>query len=377
MTQPFNPSSMFGQQPTVYRPDQPPPPPKTGMFGLPSTAFSTPQQAAVQHNKTIAQSQAQAAAAAAAARNAPPDTAFNQMVPGAGENYYNANANRWTNPTNSQTLFGEERGLQQRGIGENYAGSQLQKYQNGTPQTTNLSANQYQNALAADPNLAPDAGFGQYYQNAEANAAAGINAQMAARGLYGSSAATGQLAQMYQGMEGDRANREAQYNLARAAENRGWQGLFGQLAGQSDTMSGQQSHNQLAWMQGLGGLANQGEALGLQRTGLYGQLANQADVTGLNYLNSGMNAAQAAQGLGMQRGQNMFNNELNFGNAMSGAMGQEYNGMFGTDLNLFNTENGMGVAAGTEQTNQNQLQNQQLMQALAALAKSQAGGGGG
>ena len=85
-----------------------------------------------------------------------------------------------------------------------------------------------------------------YYDRGEANATADINRQFAARGMYGSSAATDALANAYADMEAQQARDEAQYGLDRAS-------LGGTLAGAADTAS-------LGSVMGLGELAkNAGE----------------------------------------------------------------------------------------------------------------------
>jgi hypothetical protein len=122
---------------------------------------------------------------------------------------------------------------------------------------------------------------------------------MAARGAYGSSAANDQTARAFTDLEGQRALKEADYNLQRLGEQRNWQSLGGQLAGQADTNSLNQNQNERQWAQMLSQLGMDASQLGLQRT------------------NAGMDAAGAAQGMQRQRGQDYFNNELAKGDRMA------------------------------------------------------------
>lgn len=305
-------------------------------------------------------------------QNAVNASGLNMMTPGAGEAFWNQHGGYYTQPTAGQTLFGEERGLQQKGLGENYAGEQAIKYQGGTPQMTQNSQTNYQNFMSQIPNIAQDPGLTPYYQNAEANTTAAIDQAMAARGMNGSSAATGEIAKAVGGLEAEKAGREAQYNLARLGEQRAWLGQGGALAGQADTMSNAASQNQLNWMQGLGGLTQGAEGLGLARTGLYGQLAGQADQSGLARMNSGMGAALGSQGAQENRGQNYFGNEMALGGAYNNTMGDVYNPMLHSDQTNFENQMTAMNAAATEAQNQSEEKH-----GLGGFMSGILGGGGG
>jgi hypothetical protein len=89
--------------------------------------------------------------------------------------------------------------------------------------------------LAARPELQNDAGLGLYYDNAQRRATETINRTLGARGAYGSSAADDQIAESTVNLNAERANREADYNLKRSAENRAWEDTIG---GQTHNLTG-------------------------------------------------------------------------------------------------------------------------------------------
>jgi len=182
----------------------------------------------------------------------------------------------------------------QPGMGEQYANSALQYYaQNGMP---GYSAEAYQQFQASQP-----ADMSAYYQNAVNQTNNTLNQQMAARGMYGSSAALGQLSNADTNLYAQQAKDQAEYGLRRS-----------QLAGQLGSAADQ---NQLSWTTGLGNLANQG------------------------------------QQLGMQRGQNIFADQMALSGQLAGIEGNTYDKMFDADqLNLDNTFGALGANA-TNQTN--------------------------
>ena len=171
--------------------------------------------------------------------------------------------------------FAEQRAAAGPGGGQQFV-SNLQSQYGGMIGGANPTAHAYQQFQQNRPDIRQDAGLDPYYQNAQRRALEGINQNAASRGAYGSSAALAGGQEAITNLAAEQANREADYHLRRMGEQRGWESLAGQLAGQ-------QSASQLGWAQGLGGLGLAGEQLG----------AN-IDATG----------QQAREG----RLQNMFNN---------------------------------------------------------------------
>ena len=110
---------------------------------------------------------------------------------------------------------------------------------------------QHSQQAVADFNESVPADMSQYYSNAMEQATSEINQQMAARGLFGSSAAAGMIADATSNLAAERALKEAEYGLSRAD-------LQGKLSGQADSSDIESSKNQLQWL--LGGSEVAGEA---------------------------------------------------------------------------------------------------------------------
>lgn len=233
-----------------------------------------------------------------------PGTATLQGVdmtqPGAGETFQANNAQGWNTP----------------GAAETFANQTAQQYSPGnTPQVSNNAQGAYSQFQAQAP-----ADIDPYYAYQRQQLNNTMNTQLASRGAYGSSVGLGTLATGQASLGAQEANANAQYGLQRAA-------TAGNLARGADTSSLASSNNDLGWLQGLGGIAGQGESGMLSR------------------LNSGESAALQAQGAQRNRGQDFFNNELSMGNTFSGMMGDTYGQMFSGDTGLLEDALG-GRAAG-------------------------------
>lgn len=199
---------------------------------------------------------------------------YNMQGPGLAEQYGQASM-----PFYGQQGFGDQWWNQNQGqFGQQGAAEQYQKQFQDKSQ--GLSAN-------LDP----------YYDRAKERAVSDIDKSFGARGMFGSSAATGQIGQTVADLEATKARDEANYGLSRAAEQRAWAGLGGNLAGQA-----QQS--ELARLMGAGGLAQGFDANALAR------------------VNSGMNAALGAQDARRTRVQDMYSNVSQPSMALFGMQGQ-------------------------------------------------------
>lgn len=212
-------------------------------------------------------------------------SSLNSAGPGAGESYYNQNQGVWQSPS-----FGE---VNNQGLAGYYSDP------NNRPQTTNNSQSWFDQYKGAMPSISAEPGFGAYFDNAKNRAAESINQSMAARGAYGSSAANDQTSRAFTDLEGQRALKEADYNLARLGEQRAWQGQGGQFANQADNNALNRSQDEKGWTQLLSQLGLDASQLGLQRT------------------NAGMDAASAAQGQQRSRGNDYFNQQLATGDRMA------------------------------------------------------------
>jgi hypothetical protein len=268
-----------------------------------------------------------------------PDPNFNFNQPGYGEGFFQQNQGRFTAPTQSGNYF-----------------QQAMSQYPTAPQVSNNAQTEYNNFRA--PHLSENAGLDPYYQNAANHLSARLNNEFGSRGMYGSSAATSQIGHGLGDLFADQANREAQYALQRSAEDRGWTGLGGQLAGQADQSSRAGSQNELAWLTGLGGLAG------------------QADQSNLAQLMGGMQGALGAQDAMRGRGQDMFNNTMGPALAMMGMTNDAYNDMLTSDaqnmMNAIMLETGLAQAA-----LQGSLYNQGRQKDDASWAKGMLNGKGG
>jgi hypothetical protein len=155
-----------------------------------------------------------------------------------------------------------------KGGGEDMSALIAQLFQPGnTPGASNRADEFYQQFLGQIPDFKSDPGLQPYYDRAREKSAEDINRQMAARGMWGSSAAGGMIGEAMPDLGAEQANREAEYYLNLLGEQRNWQGLGGQLAGSADTSSRGKAANELAWTQGLSDIANSGQELELARAG--------------------------------------------------------------------------------------------------------------
>lgn len=246
-------------------------------------------------------------------------SSLNTSGPGTGESYYGQNAGVWQSPS-----FGE---VNNQGLVGQYSDP------NNRSATTDNSGNWFNQYQGAMPNISSEPGFGAYFDNAKNRAAESINQAMAARGAYGSSAANDQTARAFTDLEGQRALKEADYNLQRLGEQRGWQSLGGQLAGQADTNSLNNANNERQWTQLLSQLGLDASQLGLSRT------------------NAGMDAALAAQGAQRTRGQDYFNNQMSMGDRMADLYKSTVLPGLDNDAAMMEQASSGGIAAGNQAAN--------------------------
>lgn len=238
---------------------------------------------------------------------------------GIGENFFGATAGAYGTPA----------------MNERYAAGALNKYgASGNPSGTDFQSDNFGKFSASRPNISAEPGLDAYYDRAVERSTTDINNQLAARGMYGSSGGVGRLQDAVTDLRADQAKNEADYNLRRIGEQRGWEGLAGQLAGGVDQNSLANSANELGWLRGLG------------------DLAQNADLFGLNRLQAGQNTANGVQGMEQDRFQQLLANELGIGDRMSGMMGQTYGDMLQTDQDLMNSSMGMGMGLASEALNQ-------------------------
>jgi len=226
--------------------------------------------------------------------------------------YYDNNKNVWQSPT-----FGE---VNNQGLVSEYSDP------NNRPAVSNNSQDWFAQYAGSMPNIDTDPGLDPYYNNAEKRSTEAINQAVAARGAYGSSAANDQISRGITDLEADKAKNEANYNLARLGEQRQWQGLGGQLAGQSDNNSLQRNQEEQQWAQLLSRLGIDASQLGLQRT------------------NAGADAASNATGAERTRGRDYMSDEMGAGDRLSQLMTSILLPGLDNDAAMFNDESSGGIA---------------------------------
>lgn len=225
-------------------------------------------------------------------------------------------------------------GMSTPGIGETETQSILDKYNaGGMPKVSNDAERAFQDFLHSQPqSLDP------YYNRASDKLSNTMNAALAARGAYGSSAGLDQLGGAMADLRGNEAQANAQYGLQRA-------GLEGTLGSAADVSSGRISSDARDWATGMAGIADQGETLGLGRLSSLGNFAGATQNADVNRFTAGENAALGAQTAQSTRGQNAFLDAMGLGGALSDIMGQGYNQEFNFDPNAMGQETGLPIAS--------------------------------
>jgi hypothetical protein len=184
------------------------------------------------------------------------------------------------------------------------------------------------------PNLGPDAGLGTYYENAKRRALESVNANAAARGAYGSSAAMDMGNEAITNLEAERANREAEYALQRAAEQRGWGTAAAGAAGTADAAALGRAAEGRNWVTGLGALGLGSDAQDLSKLNSLMSGASGVDQARANANMYNLAALGTADTAGNLRATNALNATMGLGNAVSGTAGAAYQPMVDRDAAL-------------------------------------------
>lgn len=295
-------------------------------MGVPLTGITPQKPATAPQSNFIPPSPYGSGPGVQSGQTQPQLASVNQSGPGTGESYYGNNKQVWQSPS-----YGE---VNAQGIANQYSDT------NNRPAVSNNSQDWYSQYAGNMPSIASDPGLDPYYNNAEKRSTEAINQATAARGAYGSSAANDQISRGITDLEADKAQHEAQYNLQRLAEQRAWQSLGGNLAGQSDQNSLAQNQNEQGW------------------AGLLGKLGLDASQFGLQRTNAGMDAAGNAQGMNRSRGNDYFNQQLAMGDRMSDLMRSIYLPALDNDASMMSDASSGNIATGN-QTAANERQNSQ------------------
>lgn len=216
------------------------------------------------------------------------------------------------------------------------------------PTQTNNAQGWFDSVTGRMPTIATDPGFGSYFDNAKDRAAESINRSAAATGTYGSSSANDQTSRAFTDLEGQRALKEADYNLQRLGEQRAWEGLGGQLAGQADQQSLANSQDDQNWMGLLSKLGIDSSRLGLDRT------------------NAGFDAANVAGNAERTRGRDYMSDQMGSGDRFAELIKSILGPALDNDATLQQIEGSGPVAEANART----AQEQQNMQNTLELGKT-------
>jgi len=175
----------------------------------------------------------------------------------------------------------------------NQTGSRLSGMTGGQ----NDSSSYYQQHMANRPDISKEPGLDAYYNTAIERSLEDQQRASAARGQYGSTTAQDMEGRRIAELRGEQANREADYNLARLAEQRSWEGLGGDLANQSQDA-------RRSWVDTLGGLSQGADTANTSRALSQSNIAQGADASdlakmlGVSNITSTADAANLAKVLG-------------------------------------------------------------------------------
>jgi hypothetical protein len=241
---------------------------------------------------------------------------MDQTNPGVTEQFWNQNQNMWFGGpsmdwVNQSAPSNQNQGSGAQAFGPAGAGQQFWNQVQG-------KFNDYSKDLTPQ--------FDQFWDRATDKAIGASESAAAARGSYGSSQQLNNVGNVAADMNAQRAKEASNFALQNAKNQREALGTFGNLAFNAS-----------------------GEDL-------------QYDQQGLNRLNAGFNAAQAADASRRARTQDAFGNNMQYLNTMLPFLQGNYNGIFDSDANLMGAgiDSRLGKTANDlaqSQRNQNRLSN--------------------
>jgi hypothetical protein len=278
--------------------------------------------------------------------------------PGRLESSVDQGVNLTPNTTN-QTWNWFAPSMSNPGTGEKYS-----QYATRLPNQAGAGPNNVNTQEAYDwfgqnqPNL--EANMGPYYENAKRRALESVNANAAARGGYGSSAAMDMGNEAITNLEAQRAKDEAEYGLQRANVMQGWGSAAAGAANAADQARLAGLGESRLWTTGMGNLALAGDqerrARELGAIGAAGTIDEQnmaAQLAQYGLLGAADTAAQ-------QRGMNAYNMAMGLGTAANQTMGDAYQQELAYDQQLQNAYMAMALGMPTEALNASKEEAQNL-----------------
>lgn len=308
-------------------------------------------------------------------------------APTASEGFYQQNAGQFAKPGQAEQWFAQNQGkFNTPGAAEDFYRAHQGDLAN-MPDPTNRAEEAYQSSKSRRPDIDADPGLEPYYNEAEARGTRQLNKRAAAMGNYGSSVALGEVGNLVSGLEAEMANRKADYNLRRIAEQRAWEQLGGEMASSADRSSLGISQNELSQLLGMGNLAQaaqqgslsrllgaagasqgaqnaqtsrlsagsnaaaQSSSSQLGRQSLAANAASAADSQNRGNLTAGTTAAAVGQNLREGRVGGAFDRSLGLANILSSAIGQSGAAAQAADQEIIAASQTYGVAAAQNAAN--------------------------
>jgi hypothetical protein len=281
-------------------------------------------------------------------------TGWDMTGAGVGEQYWDQNQGRFGPGGEGSDFWQQNKGaFGSPGQGEQFWNQAMGAWNQRLQQPkTNRAEEAYQQIQGQMPDLATDPGLDPYYQRAMQETERRMNRQAMATGQLGSSVANASMGNAMSGLAAERANREAEYNLARSADSRNWQGL-GLSAAQGADQTGLAGQNaDLGWVTGMGGLGLSTQGAGLGRTVAGMESGMNLDQLDLARLQAGMSGAMGAQDLRRTRGRDYMSDLQAMAGMSLPMVANTYGGMLDADDAWMQSMLGTSLGGGREMLNQ-------------------------
>lgn len=235
------------------------------------------------------------------------------------------------------------------------------------PTTQNRSDQAYEQYQREMPSILQAPDLGTYYDQAQARTLRGITNDQTSRGLYGSSAGAGVAGDAIANLQAQRANREADYNLARNADRRASLSGASDAARAGDITDLANGQLDLSWMSGMGNLASGADSSRLTGLATGMSAAGNASDERLRGLSGGMAAAGASQGAEQNREQGQLADLQRIYQMLTGTALGSYGSELSADDALMGGQFGAETAGKTNAYTMDQNAQQRPMTDLGAI----------
>lgn len=278
-----------------------------------------------------------------------PEADFSLQQPGVAENAWSNYGDWFFGPTGMSSFVPQA----QDQLSGPSASEQYWNAISGGLQGPTASQGYFSQFQQNRPDISLDAGLDPYYDRARTRTQEAIDNAFAARGGFGSSAATNTISDAMVGLGAEQANREADYYLRALDTARAYDALGGTLAQGADLTK----QGLLGLGTGAAGAATSGK---LGRVGALGNIISGADAGELAKRTTGHNVAQGAQGARENRIGSAFN-AVSGRDAMAASAAQDaFMNLIAGDERLLDAYLSMVMGIPTEALNQNRYAGQKV-----------------